>query len=86
MEASRSRRALANARMNLADTARKLADTRALFQRGIVPRMEVDALEQQSRAQQLEVSSAQAELTSTLARGEGENREIAEMELAMDGV
>lgn len=82
VEASRSRRALANARMNLADTARKLADTRALFQRGIVPRMEVDALEQQSRAQQLEVSSAQAELTSTLARGEGENREIAEMELA----
>lgn len=82
VETSRSRRALANARMNLADTNRKLADTRALFQRGIVPRMEVDALEQQSRAQQLEVSSAQAELTSTLARGEGESREIAGMELA----
>ncbi|MFY1911372.1 efflux RND transporter periplasmic adaptor subunit [Achromobacter xylosoxidans] len=79
VEANRARRVLANARINLADTVRKLADTRLLFQRGIVARMEVDALEQQSRAQQLEVSSAQAELAATLAQGSGENRHIAEM-------
>ncbi|EGP44146.1 efflux RND transporter periplasmic adaptor subunit [Achromobacter insuavis] len=79
VEANRARRVLANARINLADTGRKLADTRLLFQRGIVARMEVDALEQQSRAQQLEVSSAQSELVATLAQGGSENRHIAEM-------
>jgi len=82
VEASRARRALATARMSFSETARKLAETRTLFARGIVARMEVDSLEQQAKVQQLEIASAQADLSSTLARGEGEFRQIADMELA----
>ena len=67
--------------MGLADTERKLAETRSLLDRGIVPRLEVDALDQQARQQRLDLASAQAELTSTLARGQGENLQIADMEL-----
>ena len=43
--------------------------------------LEVDALDQQARQQRLDLASAQAELTSTLARGQGENLQIADMEL-----
>ncbi|WP_179216454.1 efflux RND transporter periplasmic adaptor subunit [Achromobacter xylosoxidans] len=82
VEASRARRVLATARMNLSETARKLADTRALFARGIVARMEIDSLEQQAKIQQLEAAAAEAELRSTLARGVGESRQIADMDLA----
>ena len=80
-EVGRARRAVATARMGLADTERKLAETRSLLDRGIVPRLEVDALDQQARQQRLDLASAQAELTSTLARGQGENLQIADMEL-----
>ena len=79
-EVGRARR-VATARMGLADTERKLAETRSLLDRGIVPRLEVDALDQQARQQRLDLASAQAELTSTLARGQGENLQIADMEL-----
>lgn len=81
-EVGRARRALATARMGLADTKRKLGETRLLLDRGIVPRMEVDALEQQTKQQMLDLASAEADLQATLARGQGEHRQIAEMELA----
>jgi len=78
----RARRTLVNAELNLNDTEAKLADTRRLFERGIVPRMEVEALEQQLRLQRLDLSASQAELQAAEARGQGDNRRIAEMELA----
>ena len=57
-------------------------NTRRLFERGIVARMEVDALEQQARTQQLDLAASQAELHAALDKGKGENRQIADMELA----
>lgn len=81
-EVSRARRALANARLNLEDTEAKLADTRRLFQRGIVARMEVDSQEQQAKTQRLDLVASQAELRAAEERGKGENLQIAEMELA----
>jgi len=81
-DVTRARRTLSNAQINLNDTEAKLADTRRLFERGIVARMEVEALEQQLLMQRLDLSSAQAELRAAQARGEGDNRQIAEMELA----
>lgn len=80
-EVARSRRAMTNAQLGLSDTRSKLADTRRLFERGIVARMEVDALEQQARTQQLDLTASQAELSAALDKGKGENRQIAEMEL-----
>lgn len=81
-EVARARRAMTTIQMNLGDTERKLAETSALLARGIVPRMEVDALEQQKSAQRLDLATAQAEFKLVLEKGSGEDRQIAEMELA----
>ncbi|KMW75097.1 RND transporter [Photorhabdus luminescens subsp. luminescens] len=81
-DVARVRRALTNAQLSLSDTERKLIDTRALFERGIVPRMEVDTLEQQVKVQQLDLAAAKVELSVALDKGIGENRQIADMELA----
>jgi multidrug resistance efflux pump len=80
-EVSRARRTVANARQELSNTEASLRDTQTLFARGIVARMEVDALTQQVRTQRQELLAAQEELTTVLARGQGEERKIAEMEL-----
>ncbi|RNM20704.1 HlyD family efflux transporter periplasmic adaptor subunit [Dickeya undicola] len=81
-DVARARRTLNNARISLANTEANLKDTRTLFERGIVARMEVDVLAQQAQAQRLDLSAAQEELQAALDRGRGENRQIAEMELA----
>ncbi len=81
-DVARARRALTQAQMGLNDTETRLADTRRLFERGIVARMEVDALVQQARAQQLDLTAAQAGLRAALRQGQGENRQIADMQLA----
>lgn len=81
-EVARARRAVNNAELNLSDTETKLNDTRRLFERGIVARMEVEALEQQLRLQHLDLAASQTELHAAQVRGQGENLQIAEMELA----
>lgn len=53
-----------------------------LFQRGIVPRNELDDLEQQASQQRMDLEAARREVESTRAKGQGENRQIAEMDLA----
>lgn len=81
-EVTRARRAVNNARQTLASSENNLRDTQALFERGIVARLEVDALTQQVRNQQQDLAVATEELATTLAHGQGEERKIAEMELA----
>ncbi|MBT2788945.1 MULTISPECIES: efflux RND transporter periplasmic adaptor subunit [unclassified Halomonas] len=80
-EVARARRTLSSVRLNLNDTVRRLSESRTLLEKGIVPRMEVESLEQQATIQQLDLEAAESELASTLAQGQGENRLIAEMEL-----
>ncbi|MEQ9876423.1 HlyD family efflux transporter periplasmic adaptor subunit [Pectobacterium aroidearum] len=80
-EVSRARRTLSSARSTFSNTQANLRDTQALFERGIVARMEVDTLKQQIRSQEQDVIAAQEELRTVLARGNGEDRKIAEMEL-----
>lgn len=81
-EVARARRAMTTIQMNLGDTERKLVETSVLLARGIVPRIEVDALEQQVNAHRLDLAAAQDEFKMTLEKGNGEDRQIAEMELA----
>jgi len=78
----RARRTVTGGEMALKNTKAKLADTRRLFERGIVARMEVDALEEQLETQDLDLTTARRELQSVMEKGQGENRQIAGMELA----
>ncbi|MEL7631513.1 HlyD family efflux transporter periplasmic adaptor subunit [Pectobacterium aroidearum] len=80
-EVSRARRAVSSARSTFNNTQANLRDTQALFERGIVARMEVDTLKQQIHSQEQDLNAAQEELKTVLARGNGEDRKIAEMEL-----
>jgi HlyD family secretion protein len=81
-EMVRARRAVSSGQSGLADTRRKLNETQALFAQGIVPHMEVDSLTQQLRTQALDLLAAQAELEKVGKRGQGEHRQIADMQLA----
>ena len=80
-EVARSLRVLGAARAALAAGQAALDETRRLFERGIVARMEVDSLEQLQQAQREAVLDAQQELQLTRARGQGDVLAIAEMEL-----
>lgn len=79
---ARARRALRNSQLNLADSERKLKETRTLVERGIVPRMELDALLQQTTTQRMDVKAAEAELAEVRRKGEGEHLQIARMQLS----
>ncbi|ASV39418.1 HlyD family secretion protein [Pseudomonas sp. NS1(2017)] len=79
---SRARRALRTLEMTASNTQRKLTESENLFQRGIIPRNELDDLKQQTQQQQLDLASARSELQQALDQGKGEYRQIADMELA----
>ncbi|MBO0494777.1 HlyD family efflux transporter periplasmic adaptor subunit [Pseudomonas sp. Marseille-Q1929] len=78
---SRARRSLRTAEMSAGNTQRKLTESEHLFQRGIIPRNELDDLKQQTQQQQLDLASARSELQQAIGQGQGEYRQIAEMEL-----
>jgi len=78
---SRTRRSLRTAQMSAGNTQRKLTESENLFQRGIIPRNELDDLKQQTQQQQLDLIAARDELQQALDQGKGEYRQIADMEL-----
>jgi len=80
-EMVRARRSLSTAELNLHDTSSKLKETRQLYERGIVARIEVDSLEQQLKLQMGDLASAKSELISVMGRGTGVGRKIVEMDL-----
>lgn len=80
-DVSRARRNVLSARSTLIVTQANLRDTEVLYKKGIVARMEVEALIQQERTQQQDLLNAQEELRDIKARGDGEDRKIAEMGL-----
>lgn len=79
-DVARARRVVQSARTALSNTQTNLRDTKALYTRGIVPRMEVDTLVQQAQSQQQELAAAQEELQAVIAQGTGEDSRIADME------
>ncbi|MBX7277265.1 HlyD family efflux transporter periplasmic adaptor subunit [Pseudomonas sp. ERGC3:05] len=78
---SRARRSLRTAEMTAGNTQRKLTESENLFKRGIIPRNELDDLKQQTQQQQLDLASARSDLQQAQAQGQGEYRQIADMEL-----
>jgi len=78
---SRARRNLRTAEMSASNTQRKLTESENLFKRGIIPRNELDDLKQQAIQQQLDLAAARGELQQAMEQGQGEYRQIADMEL-----
>lgn len=81
-EVLRARRTLSGAQARLRDLLAEEADTRRLFDQGIVARVELETATRQLQGQRQEVEVARDELDTVLARGNGEERRIAGMELA----
>ncbi|HYQ54700.1 MAG TPA: HlyD family efflux transporter periplasmic adaptor subunit [Pseudomonas sp.] len=80
-EVTRARRSVLAGRASLALSQAALVDTRRLFERGIVARIEVDSLAQQVSAQRQALQDAEDELQGVQARGQGDGLRIAQMEL-----
>ncbi|MDX7999687.1 HlyD family efflux transporter periplasmic adaptor subunit [Xenorhabdus sp. Reich] len=80
-EVIRARRNVENANHMVMELKNNFAKTQTLFSRGIVPRMEVETLEQQLRRQLTDLASAQDDLASTRQKGSVNNVRVAEMEL-----
>lgn len=79
-ELGQARRALSSAETSLQNTLDELSQAQHLFDRGIVPRNEVESLERQAHSQRLDVTERRDDLKSTLERGTGVNLNIAEMQ------
>ncbi|WP_294739123.1 HlyD family efflux transporter periplasmic adaptor subunit [uncultured Pseudomonas sp.] len=80
-QVGRARRSLRTAEMTASNTQRKLTESENLFKRGIIPRNELDDLKQQAIQQQLDLAAARGELQQAMEQGQGEYRQIADMEL-----
>ncbi|QNA82614.1 HlyD family efflux transporter periplasmic adaptor subunit [Sphingomonas sp. So64.6b] len=80
-EVSRARRAATSAMYELSDTENKMRETKALLDRGLVPRSEYDGMIQQQRSQKTSLVAAQEDLEIALRRGQGPNRRLAELDL-----
>ena len=81
-EVMHAKRALSTQQMTLNATLRKQTETRSLYERGIVPRMELDELDEQAREQTLSLASAQGDLAALQEKANGDSRRIAQLELA----
>lgn len=76
-EMRRASRGLTAAEDDLSDLEARLAETKALLDRGLVPRSEYDALLQQRRQRQASLIAAREELAETARRGQGGDHRIA---------
>lgn len=76
-EMRRASRAVTAAEDELGDLEARLVETRALLDRGLVPRSEYDALLQQRRQRQAVLTAAREDLADTARRGQGGDRRIA---------
>lgn len=79
-EVSRASRNAMSAKLTLAETQRKAAESEALLKRGIIPRSEYEALLEQLRSQEIQLATANDDLTGTLAKASPINMKIARIE------
>ena len=80
-EVSQARRAESTATFEMADTRRKIAETKALLDRGLVARDEYDGLLQQQRSQEQALAAAHQELGEALRKGDAASRRVTAIEL-----
>lgn len=80
-EVARAKHGLLAAQLALEDARHKAKETKMLLDRGIVARMEWDALDQQIKTLEFQHEAAKRDLDSTVEKGSPANRRIAELEL-----
>ncbi|WP_316189753.1 efflux RND transporter periplasmic adaptor subunit [Bradyrhizobium sp. SZCCHNS1054] len=80
-DVTRAKRALEAADTELAVLERRVEETKALLDRGIVSRNEFDGLAQQRDRQRLTVAGAQQDLAAVRNRGNADNRKLADLDL-----
>lgn len=80
-EVMQARRRLLTAQLLLDELEARRAEAERLYSRGIIPKVELDTYSQQAQTQRLELEAAQAEVTSTLTRGDQSNVDVARLEL-----
>ena len=81
LEVTRARRGVATAELETNNLTGRLAQTKALLDKGIVAKDEYTQLLQQQHTQTLQLQTAREDLDATIAKGSEENRRVAEFEL-----
>jgi HlyD family secretion protein len=79
-EVARASRNVLSAKLSFAETQRKAAESEVLLNRGIIPRSEYDALLEQIRSQEIQLATANDDLTGTMGKANPINRQIARIE------
>lgn len=79
-EVARASRNALSAKLTLAETQRKAAESEELLKRGIIPRSEYDALLEQIRSQEIQLATANDDLTGTMEKANPVSRQIARIE------
>jgi HlyD family secretion protein len=80
-EVSRARRSFIKARNALEALKRKRADTKKLFERGIVSALELESVNSQFDNQKLDFETIKEELESVIEQGDAQHVNIARMQL-----
>jgi HlyD family secretion protein len=80
-EVAEANRRLTKARLSLEAAKESLAETKALFDKGIVGRAEYEAAQREQANEELDFNSAEQELAAVKDQGSAENVRVAEMEL-----
>jgi HlyD family secretion protein len=78
-EVMHARRSAQTAQIQLADVERKLKDAAQLFARGIIPRVELEALQQQEILQRMELTSSEADLASLIRKNKSDRISLADL-------
>lgn len=79
-EVARASRNVLSAKLTLGETQRKAAESEVLLKRGIIPRSEYDALLEQIRSQEIQLATANDDLTGTMEKANPTNQQIARIE------
>jgi len=80
VEASRARRGVAKARLDLEDSRTRLEETAFLLERGVIPSSEQAAAQRAFTSRQLDLEAAEQDLASVMQKGVAEAR-VAKLEL-----
>ena len=80
-DVTRARRSVIKAKLALDAQKKALDEAERLYSKGIIPANELESVKQQFTSQQLDYQSAEDEIASVVARGSGDQQQIARMEL-----